>query len=194
MPIRPREPRAASAEGAAPEARVIYGGLGMDGGMNPVVEGMRRKLEGMERDGAVDMSILEDISKVRRAAERIKSKWIGVEDADGFYFYHGADNICFALSQMERRFKASQEAGDNPRVASDSLELLPPMDRMLTITRTSRISPASVGRVLDATDGLRDCAAGAGMVESFEDAQKSVDMDFLRSHLGAIVQRLNEIR
>lgn len=41
----------------------------------------------MEEIGKVDLAILDSLSKLRDLLKGIKSKWLEVEDSDGFYFY-----------------------------------------------------------------------------------------------------------
>lgn len=156
-----------------------------------ITAAMRRKLDEMERSGAVDMSILGIIARARAAADRIKAKWIGIDDTDGFYFYQGAASADLVLSQMEKRFKKSQDAGDNPKIASDSLRVIPLIDRALDAAQADAINKRTIDRVLRSSRDLMDCAIRSGLMMSLEESQRSVNSDLLGRHLGSLMRNLN---
>ena len=121
----------------------------------------------------------------------IKSKWLEVEDSDGFYFYQAARNTKLILDRIEHRFKNSQEANDNPKIAEESLALLPIIDDILEITQTYRISEDSINNVLDRTHDLRNQAANRDLIEPLEINRECIDKDNMRLQFTTLMKSLN---
>ena len=67
---------------------------------NNILVEIERSLAGMEKTGRVDLVILGSLSKLRDLLKRIKSRWLDVEDSDGFYFYQAARNTELILDRM----------------------------------------------------------------------------------------------
>ena len=144
----------------------------------------------MEEAGKVDLAILNSLSKLRDLLKGIKSRWLEVENSDGFYFYQAARNMELILGRMEQRFKNSQEANDNPKVAEDSLILLPAIDGILEITQSYKVNEHSINEVLNRTRYLRDRAASANLIEPLEINRECIDKDNMRLRFTDLMKSL----
>ena len=158
---------------------------------NQILIEIKNSLDKMEETGKVDLAILNNIATLRDFLKTIKSKWLNIKDSDGFYFYQAARNVELILGEMERRFKNSQKANDNPKIAEDSLLLLPNIDSILEITQSFQINKQSIDQVLTKTYALRNKAANANLIEPLEINHQTLDKDNLRMQFSALMQKLD---
>ena len=91
---------------------------------------------------------------------------------------------------MEHRFKNSQKANDNPKIAEDSLILLPVIDEILEITQSYKVDERSINKVLDSTRDLRNRAADTNLIEPLEINRKYIDNDNMRHRFDALMENL----
>lgn len=86
-------------------------------------------IEQAEETGVVDMGIISPLENLSSAFLEIGDYWLeskkGEKLEDVFAPYHTARNCGLVIRRMIQRFKASQTAGDNPRVADDASQVLP---------------------------------------------------------------------
>ncbi len=159
---------------------------------NQILIEIKDSLDKMEETGKVDLAVLlGNIATLRDFLKTIKSKWLDIKDSDGFYFYQAARNVELMLGEMERRFKNSQKANDNPKIAEDSLLLLPNIDSILEMTQSFQINKQSIDQVLAKTHTLRDKAANANLIELLEINHQTLDKDNLRMQFSALMQKLD---
>lgn len=145
----------------------------------------------MEETGKVDLSILDSLSKLRSLLKIIKTKWLEIPNSDGFYFYQAARNVELILGTMQYRFEHSQEANDNPKIAEDSLVLLPAIDKILEVTQSYKITENSINEVLQKTHYLRNQAASTKLIENLDISRDSIDKDQLKLQFSALMQNLD---
>ena len=157
---------------------------------NNILVEIERSLDKMEGAGRADLAILGSLSKLRDLLKSIKSRWLDVEDSDGFYFYQAARNTELILDRMEHRFKNSQKANDNPRIAEDSLILLPVIDEILDITQSYKVDERSINKMLNRTRDLRNRAVDTDLIEPLEINRKCIDNDNMRSRFDAMMENL----
>ena len=160
---------------------------------NSILIEIKGSLIRMEDAGKVDLAILNSLSKLRDLLKDIKLKWLKVEDTDGFYFYQAARNTEFILGKMESRFKDSQKANDNPKIAEDSLALLPAIDSILEITQSYKINEHSINEVLNRTSDLRNQAASTNLLESLEIHKKYINNDRIRLQFASLMKNLDTV-
>ena len=158
---------------------------------NQILIEIKDSLDRMEETGKVDLAILDNIATLRDFLKTIKSKWLDIKNSDGFYFYQAARNVELILGEMECRFKNSQKANDNPKIAEDSLLLLPSIDNILEITQSFQINKQSIDQVLTKTYALRNKAANANLIEPLEINHQTLDKDNLRMQFSALMQKLD---
>ncbi len=158
---------------------------------NQILIDIKNSLDKMEETGKVDLAILDNLATLRNFLKTIKSKWLEIEDSDGFYFYQAARNVELILGKMEHRFINSQEANDNPKIAKDSLLLLPNIDNILETTQKFTINTQTIDDVLNKTHLLRNKAASTNLIESLEISREALDKDNLRLQFSALMKKLD---
>lgn len=157
---------------------------------NDILIEIQTSLTKMESDGKVDLSILAHLSKLRNHLNDIKSKWMEIDDSQGFYFYQATRNMEFVLERMIYRFKTSQKKNDNPKIVNDSFSLLPIMDKMLEITQHYEINEHTINEALSGTRDLRNLARNANLIEPLEISRARIDKDSIKLHLPALLKSL----
>ncbi len=158
---------------------------------NQILVEVKESLERMEETGRVDLSILDNLTALRTFLNTIKSKWLDMENSDGFYFYQAVRNVELILGKMESRFKNSQKADDNPKIAEDSMLLLPNIDSILEATQEFTINKEAINDVLSKTHSLRNEAARANLIEPLEISREALGKDSLKMQFTALVQKLD---
>ena len=156
---------------------------------NQILVEIKNSLDKMEETGKVDLAILDNFTTLRKFLRTIKSKWLDVEDSDGFYFYQATRNVELILGKMEYRFKNSQKAKDNPKIAEDSLVLLPAIDNILEATQTFEINEQTIDDVLRKTYSLRNKAASTNLIEPLEISRETLDKDNLKLQFTALMEK-----
>lgn len=158
---------------------------------NQILIEIKESLDRMEETGKVDLSIVDNLTTLRNFLNTVKSKWLDIENSDGFYFYQAARNVELILGKMEERFKNSQKANDNPKIAEDSLLLLPNIDHILEATQKFTINKERINDVLNKTHSLRNKAASTNLIESLEISRETLDKDNLRMQFRSLMQKLD---
>ena len=137
-------------------------------------------LSRMENAGKVDVSILGSLDKLRQAVRKNQAKWLEHTNTDAYYFYHATKDMELVLDRMEQRFKDSQGACDNPKVARDSLAVMTIMDDVLHMVETGDASRPVPDEVLNRTLDLEDTAERLDMIRQLEGDEAIVDKDMER--------------
>ena len=156
-----------------------------------IIQEINDSLNHMEETGIVDMSILDNLQKLRQLLREIKTKWLEHPNTDAFYFYQAARNVELILGKMEDRFKNSKIANDNPKIAEDSLVLMPVMDKILAMAEANQITNQTIDDILEKTRKLRNVAASTNLIESLEIDRNSIDKDTLRLQFVALMNSLD---
>lgn len=158
---------------------------------NQVLVEIKNSLDKMEETGKVDMNILQSLNKLRQSLKERKVKWLDVHNSDGFYFYQAIRNVELILGKMESRFKNSQRANDNPKIAKDSLILLPSIENILNITSVFDINNQTINQVLKSTQHLRNVASSTNLIEPLEISRESIDKDQLKLQYADLMKNLD---
>ena len=156
-----------------------------------ILKEIEDSLNHMEETGKVELSILDNLNKLQEFLKAIKTKWIENSDTDGFYFYQAARNVELILGRMVYRFQNSKIANDNPKIAEDSLVLLPAINRVLEITETDNITPDLIDSVLRRTEDLRRTAIRTKLIESLDASRDSMDVEHVRTQLNQLMKNLD---
>ena len=155
-----------------------------------IFQDINDSLNHMEDTGKVDMSILNNLEKLEQILRTIKTKWLEYPNTDAFYFYQAIRNVELILGKMKERFKNSKIKNDNPKIARDSLILMPVIVDVLQMAQTSTISDASINNILKKTKYLRDVAASSDLIEPLEIDRESIDKESLRYHFRQLMTDL----
>ncbi len=158
---------------------------------NQILIEIKTSLDKMEETGKVDLTILDNLTTLRKFLRQLKSKWLNVDNSDGFYFYQAVRNVELVLGKMEYCFKNSQKANDNPKIVEDSLVLLPTIDNILETTQSFKINEDTIGNVLRKTHALRNQAASTNLIESLDISRESIDKDTLKLQFTALIQKFD---
>lgn len=163
---------------------------------NNILIEIERSLIRIEKAERVDLTVLgSNLSKLRDLLNGIKSRWLDVENSDGFYFYQAVRNIELILDRIiEHKFKNSQRANDNTKIAEDFLILLPVIDEILEITQSYRVNEHSINKVLNRTRDLRNMAADTDLIEPLEIDRKYIDNDNMRHRFDVLMKNLGVSR
>ncbi len=156
-----------------------------------IIQEINDSLNHMEETGKVDLSILDNLKQLRKFLCEIKTKWLEHPSTDAFYFYQAARNVELILGKMEDRFEKSQIMNDNPKVAADSLILMPQIDTVLKMSEENIISEYTINIILEKTRKLRNVAADRNLIESLEIDRDSIDKDNLRYRFTQLMDKLN---
>jgi len=150
-----------------------------------------KSLNDMETTGQVDLSILDNLNELRQFLQSIKTKWLQNKNSDGFYFYQAVRNIDLILDKMTERFKKSKENRDNPKIALDSLVLLPAIDQVLKITESDVINDQTIDFVLRTTRDLRNVATHQNLIEPQEVDIALIDKEQLKWEFENIMKNID---
>ena len=152
---------------------------------------IKNSLDKMEETGKVNMIILDGLNKLRQLLKERKLEWLKIQQSDGFYFYQAIRNVELILDKMEYRFKNSQKANDNPKIAKDSLVLLQPIEKILETTNVFTINEQTINRVLKNTQHLRNVASSTNLIEHLETNIESIDKEQLKLQYTKLIENLS---
>lgn len=152
---------------------------------------IKNSLDKMEETGKVNMIILDGLNKLRQLLKERKLEWLKIQQSDGFYFYQAIRNVELVLDKMEYRFKNSQKANDNPKIAKDSLVLLQPIEKILETTNVFTINEQTINRVLKNTQHLRNVASSTNLIEHLETNIESIDKEQLKLQYTKLIENLS---
>lgn len=156
-----------------------------------ILQEIKDSLNHMEETGIVEISILGKLNNLQEFLKLIKTKWVENPNTDGFYFYQAARNVELILGRMAYRFENSQIANDNPKIAEDSLILLPAINRVLEITETDSITPDTIKTVLKRTEELRKTAMSTKLIETLDSSRESMDIEHVRTQFSQLMKNLD---
>ena len=143
------------------------------------LKNIKNRAEEMEKNGKVDIAILDDLEKFNDKIMTIGKKWISVDHNDGFYFYQAVRNVELILGRMMERFRTAKENQDNPQIALDTLDLIPIMDLVVELTdvdyNLEKNNVEIVNKLLEHTRDLRDMASVKNLIEN--DSENIINMD-----------------
>ena len=144
--------------------------------MDAVLDEIKASLDKMEESGKAD-SVLRCIDRLEEHLVKVKSRWLEESDSDGFYFYLAARRVEMVTGRMRERLEGATKAGDNPKIATDSLAVLEPIRELMDAANTRVMDERSVDTVLERIHCLRSAATEADLRESMETCQALVDED-----------------
>ena len=149
-------------------------------------------LNNMEKSGKVDVGVLDSVGKLRKSLAASKSRWLREPNTEGFYFYYAVHSVEMTLDRMNDRFKNAAKAGDNPKIAKDSLAVLPLIRRLLDAINTDRISERSIDVVLERTYELLTAASRADLREIVDARRDMAHKDLLKSIYPQLMKNIRD--
>ena len=139
--------------------------------------------------GRAGSPIFYGVKKLKDLLKTAKERWLDNPNNDGFYFYQAIYNVELILERMEHRLHNLENTGD-PKIARDSLVLLPAIDDVLEATECE-ISKESIDLILDKTRDLRNMAADVDLLESPDMDKQFIDSDQFGSKLDTLMTNLH---
>src|SRR2546427_11279277 len=95
-------------------------------------------MDAMEREGKVDLSILQKIDSFAESLNESKLHWLKNEEAnrvDAFIIYHAFRNMHSIVGGMRHRFETAAAMHDNPKVVDDARLVLPSLFTVLVAVK-----------------------------------------------------------
>ena len=150
---------------------------------------MRSDLDKMEKKGVVDSSFVTKIDTLDLELDKMKSYWIdqkAVPISSAFIFYSAMHNARLVLGKMKERFKISNEGGDNPAVACDSLLIMPLISEIYqkaaqAAEEGQKLNPFLANETLKLVSTLRTTAKLVSLLPSSDEETKKTDKDQLKT-------------
>lgn len=145
----------------------------------------------MEDEGKVDLDILHDLDDLKNDLLAIEDRWASNSSQDSFYFYQAIRNVELVLERIAERFTAAKEKHENPRIALDTLAIIPIASDIIRLTGGGTVARDKIDMVLERTRQLRDKAAETNLIESDARNLKDVDVEDLGHTFDQIMEKLD---
>jgi hypothetical protein len=152
------------------------------------INSMRFDLNRMEVKGAIDSSFIPKIDYVDAKFSRMKRYWVNqkaVSVSSAFVFYSAMHNTNLILGKMKERFVNAKNTIDNPKVACDSLLIMPIISEIYQKTAQAaqekqKMNPFLPTEMLKLVSTLRTTAKLASLLPTIDEEVKKIDKDQLR--------------
>lgn len=152
----------------------------------PVFEYIRdmcSDLNQMEEKGVVNTSFIQKIETLDKEFTKMKQYWIDqktVSVGSAFVFYSAMHNTNLVLSKMKNRFNKAKKIGDNPKIACDSLLVMPIISEVhqkttRAIEEKQNMNPFLANNMLNLLSALRTTAKLAGLLPTPNEEIKKTD-------------------
>jgi len=161
-----------------------------------IFDSVYSKLEEMEEQQKVDLSITNDFDVLMHRFQELESFWIGsrkVKIDDAFLLYHCARNCSSILSKMKNRFCQAHESHLNPQVVRDASPVISSMQALYDLVGTPIEEPLSsekISLVLKRLKEMRDRASNVSMLPSYQEETKGLNVLQLRKQFASIAEGL----
>lgn len=145
-----------------------------------------RKLNTMDEEKIVDLSILEEFQKLQAEfseieARCIKDQKLAIEDA--FIIYHASRSSRMILEKISQRFKEAEKQHENPIIVDLSKNIFPHMNDLYNLITSAckRETPKNFrSLILQRLKSLRDAAAASSMLPSITEEKRGISKIMLR--------------
>lgn len=149
---------------------------------------MRSDLNKMETKGVVDFSFMSKIEWLNTEVERTKQYWINQKEVSigsAFIFYSAMHNTNLILEKMKKRFRNAKKVHDNPKIACDSLLVIPIISEVYHKTiqaaeEKQKLNPFLPNVMLHLVSTLRTTAKFAGLLPTLNEEVKKIDKNKLK--------------
>ena len=152
------------------------------------INGMRSDLNKMEVKGFIDSSFTTKIDTLDSELTKMKQYWVDQKEVSvgsAFIFYSAMHNTNLILTKMKERFKNANKTGDNPRVACDSLLVMPIISEVYQKTAQAaeekqRLNPFLPNEMLKLVSALRTAAKLVSLLPTLYEEIKGIDKNQLK--------------
>lgn len=150
--------------------------------------GIRSDLNRMEAKGIVDSSFITKIDTLDAEFTRMKQYWIDQKEVSvgsAFIFYSALHNTNLVLNKMKERFKTVRKTRDNPKIACDSLLVIPIISEVYqkasrAAEEKQRLNPFLPNEMLKLVSALRTAAKLVGLLPTIDEEVKKIDKTRLK--------------
>ncbi len=154
------------------------------------------KLDIMDQEKTVDLSILKDFQKLQEEFSVIetmciKEKKLALEDA--FLIYHASRSSRMILEKIGQRFQEAKEKHENPQVVDLSKMVLPCMNDLYNLIVSSykyKLPENMRSLILQRLKALRDAAAASSMLPSIAEEKRGISKIMLRDSFKRLADNL----
>ena len=145
-----------------------------------VFDSAYRKLETMESQKKVDLSIVEDFTELTKNFSDIEDQWKKSQDTnieDAFLIFHSIRNCRMILQKMEFTFLRAKEMHQNPRIVYSARLVLPRINdlyNMVVALKGRKITDQTLNLIRQKLRLLRDVAENTSMLPTPSEETKGV--------------------
>lgn len=160
-------------------------------------ENLILQFEHMESKGEIDPSIINDLNDAIQNCIELEKYWSSrFDDIDSsFTVYHAVRNTKIITDKIINRVLISKEKSDNPKVAFDTLQILPIMSDIFNMSvklKGEMLQNNIINYLYKLTRTLRGKSSELSLLPAFEDEMKDVDVDEIRSRLIQLSEKILE--
>jgi len=152
--------------------------------------------EHMSARRSVDSSVIGKLETLVAQARHRESFWLkrrAVSRDDAFVMYHSWRNMRLVLSKMKSRVEVASTAHENPKVVTDSLEVLPcavELFSALYCAEGGKLDENGKLELLERVTTLRSVASQASMLPSLEEELAEVDEKIVNNELAQMARAI----
>lgn len=156
-------------------------------------------IEEMERERKIDSSKIEKLDIPIEHLREYEDFWLTNEKIpieDAFILYHTSRNLHLILEKIKSKFLSAVEKRENPKVAEDSLSILPMISNLYDALTSLWEEPLSKDVRLFLTRHLRtlrNTAAEISMLPSYEEEIKTVNIEDLKKEVEGFADTVKEM-
>ena len=151
------------------------------------ITSMRSDLNKMEAEGVVDSSFIPKIDDIDAEFSRMKQYLVDQKEVSvgsAFVFYSAMHNTNLILGKMKERFNKAKKTSDNPKIACDSLLIMPIISEVYQKTTQAaqekqRMNSFLPNEMLKLVSTLRTTAKLAGLLPTLDEEINKIDKDQL---------------
>jgi hypothetical protein len=161
-----------------------------------VFDSIYTKLEEMEEQQKVDLSIINELDILMRRFKELELFWIEnrkMKIDDAFILYHCARNCWNILNKMKTRFLEAHEKHLNPQVVRDSSSVISSIHTLYDLVGTPSeepLSPEKMTLILNRLKEIRDIASNVSMLPSYQEETKDLNVLQLKKQFISMAKSL----
>jgi hypothetical protein len=161
-----------------------------------VFDSVYKKLEEMENEGKVDLSIIKEIDILIGQFKRFEQVWIEskrIKVEDAFLLYHCSRNSSYVLTKMRTKFLEAEKKHLNPKVAQDAQQIIPTLNALYEIVNQpfeGTLSKEQQMHMIQRLEEMRNIASSISLLPTFQEETKDINMTRYRRHFQGLAELL----
>lgn len=155
------------------------------------------KLEKMESEERVDLSVLEDFDLLIKRFKELEHFWImrstktKVEDA--FLLYHCSRNCWNVLNKIRTYFLDAEKKHLNPIIVRNAQQVMPTLSALyevVSLPLTEALSKEQQMLITQRLKAMRDIASTLSLLPTFKEETKDINLTKFRRHFRDFAESL----